>query len=191
MLLAFMTLAAACAPNVHPVTLQALVRHESRANPYAIGVHRKAMRLKRQPTTLQEALATARDLQRRGIGFDAGLGQINVRNWKTLGLTVEQVFDPCTNLRATQSVLSDCYVRAVKRYPAGQTALHAALSCYNAGNFSTGFSNGYVANVVAQVGIALPAIRVQAVCGSIEPCLAVSRIKPAPDAAMFAPPYPD
>jgi len=159
MLLEFAALAAVCAPDVHPITLQALVRHESRANPYAIGLRHPALRLARQPANLQEAIATAQDLQRRGIGFDAGLGQINVRNWKMLRLTVEQVFDPCTNLRAIQTLLSDCYARALKRYPAGQAALHAALSCYNAGNFSSGVSNGYVANVQAQVGLRLPAVR--------------------------------
>jgi len=156
MLLEFAALAAVCAPAIHPVTLQALVRHESRANPYAIGLHYPTLRLTRQPANLQEAIATAQDLQRRGIRFDAGLGQINVRNWKMLQLTAEQVFDPCTNLRATQTLLNDCYARALKRYPAGQAALHAALSCYNAGNFSSGFSNGYVAKVLAQVGVTHP-----------------------------------
>jgi len=159
MLVNFAALALACAPAIHPTTLHALVRHESRANPYAIGLRHPTLRLARQPATLQEALATAHDLQRRGIDFDAGLGQINVRNWKKLGLTAQQVFDPCTNLRATQVLLADCYVRAVKRYPAGQAALHAALSCYNAGNFSAGFANGYVARVVAQAGAPPPVVK--------------------------------
>jgi len=160
MLLEFSALAAVCAPDIHPVTLQALVRHESRANPYAIGMRHRTLRLARQPANLQEAITTAQDLERRGIRFDAGLGQINIRHWPRLHLTAAQVFDPCTNLRATQTLLSDCYARALKRYPAGQAALHAALSCYNTGNFSSGFSNGYVAKVLAQVGMRLPALQV-------------------------------
>lgn len=157
-MLEFALLAATCAPDIHPTTLAAVVSHESRANPFAIGVNGKATRLTRQPRNLQEAVTTVNDLRQRGVDFDAGLGQINVRNWRWLGLTSETVFDPCTNLRAAQRVLADCYIRASQRYAPGQPALIAALSCYNTGNFERGQRNGYVQKVYAQAGVKVPPI---------------------------------
>jgi len=158
MLAELATLMLTCAPNVHPVTLKAVIRHESRLNPYAIGVNSKAHRLKDQPNTLKAAKAVVQRLIEQGIDFDAGLGQINVRNWRWLGLTAETVFDPCTNLKAAQAVLTDCYARAVRQTNKQQAALQAALSCYNTGNFQRGFGNGYVTKVLAEAGIKVPGI---------------------------------
>lgn len=147
-----------CAPNVHPVTLKAVIRHESRLNPYAIGVNSKKHRLKSQPNTLSDAKEIVQGLIKQGIDFDAGLGQINVRNWQWLGLTSKTVFDPCTNLQAAQAVLTKCYARATRQFSTQQTALRAALSCYNTGNFQRGFGNGYVSKILTQAGIKVPAI---------------------------------
>jgi len=146
-----------CAPLIHVSTLSAVVRHESRANPYAIGVNGTRPR-SLYPSTYAEAVATARRLSAEGIDYDAGLGAINVRNWAWLGLTAETVFDPCTNLRAAQTVLVDCYQRAQEQYAPGRPALIAALSCYNTGRWEAGLTNGYVAKVLAQAGVAVPAI---------------------------------
>src|SRR3546814_5249081 len=68
-------LALTCAPNIHPVTLHALIRHESRVKQYAIGVNRKVQHLRQQPKTLAEATAAADRLIDQGIDFDAGLGR--------------------------------------------------------------------------------------------------------------------
>lgn len=151
-------LAATCAPNIHERTLSALVRHESTSQVYAIGIN-KGKRLAKQPTDYEQAAEIANDLIKRGIDFDAGLGQINVRNWAWLGLTTETVFDPCTNLQAAQTVLTDCYRRALQQTADEQRALRSALSCYNTGNFERGFSNGYVGKVLAQAGVKVPAIK--------------------------------
>ncbi|QXR34691.1 lytic transglycosylase domain-containing protein [Alcaligenes aquatilis] len=158
MLAEFALLAASCAPNIHETTLSALVRHESTSQVYAIGIN-KGQRLAKQPTDYEQAAQIANDLIDRGIDFDAGLGQINVRNWAWLGLTTETVFDPCTNLKAAQTVLTDCYQRALRQTAEEQRALRSALSCYNTGNFERGFSNGYVGKVLAQAGVKVPAIK--------------------------------
>ncbi|MGE4530842.1 MAG: lytic transglycosylase domain-containing protein [Acidithiobacillus sp.] len=150
-------LAATCAPQIHPVTLTAIVKHESGFNQYAIGIN-KGKRLPQQPRNRAEAIKIVKDLIDQGVDFDAGLGQINVRNWQWLGLTPEKVFDPCTNLKAAQAVLKDCYVRATSRFQAGQPALMAAFSCYNTGNFQRGFDNGYVGKVLASAGVQVPQI---------------------------------
>ena len=135
----------ACAPLVHPVTAAALVRTESAFNPNAI--HVNGGELERQPRSAAEAIATARALMRDGWDFDAGLAQINRRNFARLGLAPETVFDPCTNLRAMQAVLTECFRRAgTGARP--QLELRRALSCYQSGNFATGFDQGYVDRVV-------------------------------------------
>lgn len=157
MLAELATLALICAPNIHPTTLKALVHHESRGQPYAIGVN-GSHPLLRQPKDQKSAVAIAQDLIKNGVDFDAGLGQINVRNWTWLGLTAETVFDPCTNLAAAQTVLSECYSRASRSRSEEQLALRAALSCYNTGNFKRGIANGYVSKVVAKATVKVPAI---------------------------------
>jgi type IV secretion system protein VirB1 len=148
-------LALACAPQVHPETTRALVSVESAFNPWAIGVVGGA--LVRQPRHGAEALATARALQAAGWNFSVGLGQINVGNFERLGLTLESAFEPCTNLAAMQTVLTECFDRArapITTPPVDQAALRQALSCYYSGNFATGFRHGYVRKVVAAAGTA-------------------------------------
>src|SRR3546814_16011795 len=102
-------LALTCAPNIHPVTLHALIRHESRVQQYAIGVNRKGQHLRRQPQTLVEASAAADRLIDPGLDFDAGLGQLNVSNWAWLKLDRRTVFVPFRNLRSEErSVGKEC-----------------------------------------------------------------------------------
>ena len=126
----FTDLATQCAPEVHITTLSSIVQHESSANPYAIGINGN-ISLPRQPKNKTEAIATAEWLKANGHDFDAGLGQINIRNLDRLGMSIPDLFDPCANLRSAATVLTDCYKRALVRYEPGQPALHAALSCYN------------------------------------------------------------
>jgi type IV secretion system protein VirB1 len=141
---ALLSLLPICAPAVHPDTILRVVHIESGYNALAISVN--GARLERQPRNLAEAIVTARALRRLGYDFDAGSTQINIRNWAWLGLDEVSVFDPCTNLRAAQTVLLDCFKRALAADP--QTALRQALSCFNTGNHRNGFTNGYVMKVV-------------------------------------------
>jgi type IV secretion system protein VirB1 len=139
-------LLATCAPQVHPTTAAALVAVESTRNPHAIGVVGGA--LVRQPVNRQEAVATARALQAEGWNFSVGLGQINLRNFTRLGLTIDSAFDPCMNLGAMQAVLAECFYRARVGHRRDAARLRDALSCYYSGNFTTGFRHGYVGRVV-------------------------------------------
>lgn len=142
----FMALAHECAPTVARETIVAIVKHESRVNPFAVGIN-GGTRITRQPKNEQEAIQISEKLISMGISIDMGLAQINSANLKKLGLSVAQVFEPCTNLRAAEKVLHWCYGPAEKKHGSGQVALQAALSCYNTGNFSRGLTNGYVANI--------------------------------------------
>lgn len=197
MLAELAALALTCAPNINPITLAALIRHESGNRQYAIGVNRKGKAMSQQPHDLQAASQAAEDLIAKGIDFDAGLGQINVRNWDWLGLTSTTVFDPCRNLAAAQTVLSDCYARALNGYRDQQQALRAALSCYNTGNFHRGFANGYVGKVLAQAGIRVPALKpvVHPGSPSVDPAAAgetgTATSQPAATAAGNDPEIPD
>jgi type IV secretion system protein VirB1 len=143
---AFVTVAAICAPLVHPSTAHAIVLTESIFNPHAIGV--VAGSLQRQPRNIEEALATARALRAQGRNFSVGLAQINVRNLDRFGMSMADGFDACKNLRAMQLVLGDCYERAGTK-DGSQRSLRRALSCYYSGNFTTGFRHGYVNRVVS------------------------------------------
>jgi type IV secretion system protein VirB1 len=151
----FATLAAACAPLVHPSTVQALVSVESNFNPHAIGV--VGGTLERQPRSLAEALATTRSLRAHGWGYSVGLTQINARNFRRLGLDDLNAFDPCRNLQAMQTVLGECFERANSEGP--QASVRKALSCYYSGNFTTGFAHGYVGRVVSAAAKGIAAER--------------------------------
>jgi type IV secretion system protein VirB1 len=133
----FNTLTQQCAPNVHPTTLQAVVRTESGFNPFAIGV--VGGHLARQPRSLPEAVTTAKALDAQGINFSMGLGQMNKANLAQYGLTYQTAFDLCANLKAGANILHSCYTRAVTTMGVGDQAVRAAISCYYSGSFTRGF----------------------------------------------------
>lgn len=146
-----MGLAAQCAPSVAPATIAAIVQTESRGFELAIGVNGLARQPARASSVVQ-AVQTARYYVGKGYSVDLGLGQINSRNMKALGLTWDNVFDPCTNIAAAGAVLSGNY-RSVRAGLHPQRALRIALSMYNTGSQSRGFSNGYVGKVVGNAGV--------------------------------------
>lgn len=142
----FVAVAQQCAPSVAVETMAAVVTHESRRNPFAIGVN-GGTRISRQPTNKTEAVETAKALLKLSISIDLGLAQINSANLSKLGLSVEDAFEPCPNLRAAEKVLRWCYDPAAQRFGGGQVALQAALSCYNTGGYARGLANGYVQSI--------------------------------------------
>lgn len=147
----FFALAQACAPMVDHRTLTAIVRTESAFRPWSIGVNGGA-RLKKQPASKEEAVSTAKNLIAKGYSIDMGLGQINSANLARLNLTVQNIFDPCTNLAAAGSILHENYLSALKNGQPQQHALQSAISAYNTGSFTRGVSNGYVRRVLHSAG---------------------------------------
>lgn len=131
-----------------------VVRVESSANPFAIGV--VGGQLVRQPKTLEEALATTRMLETNGYNYSVGAAQVNRSNFRKYGLdSHEKAFDFCANLVAGSNILAGCYHSAKGDWG-------KAFSCYYSGNFVTGFRHGYVQKIynsiasgqaVAQVGL--------------------------------------
>ena len=134
------------------------MRVESGGNPLAINVNHLAGPQPR-PATLAEAVATAQSYVARGYSVDLGLMQVNSRNLAALGITIEQVLDPCANVRAGAAILTANYAEAVRSRGEGQGALQAALSAYNTGSFYRGFENGYVARYYGPGGVPSPGRR--------------------------------
>lgn len=150
-----LALVVACAPNVAPSTIQAIIRVESNGNPLALNVNTRGgvgYPLNRKIKSTREAVSAAKKAISAGHTVDMGYMQVNSANLEWLGYTVEDMIaDPCKNLAAGAKVLSTFYATALKKYGSEQIALRAALSAYNTGNFTRGFSNGYVQKYVPAV----------------------------------------
>lgn len=146
---------AACT-SVPVATFAPVLMVESQLNPLAINVNSPQGPRSIIPKTLEEAVAIATQLKSSNASFDAGIAQLNSANWKVAGITVETVFDPCTNLQAAAKILEDCFLRA----PADgdeQQRLRAGLSCYNTGNFTGGLRT-YVPKIERKARQIVPAL---------------------------------
>ncbi len=179
-LAAALALAAQCAPTIAPQTLLSVVQVESRFNPLAIGVN-GAPRVTVAPVSVDDAVAKAGTLIAAGRSIDLGLAQINSRNLSWLGLSLREVFEPCTNLRAAARILQDGYMRSGAGRVGEQAALKTALSYYNTGHPIRGISNGYVGKVTAAAGRIVPAIG-----GASPPAMPGSEPEPPPEVPLRA-----
>jgi len=140
----------ACAPNVSADTLLTIARHESGLNEYAVHVNAPTDEfLYKIPKDRDSALTVARAAMQQGYSVDVGLMQVNSQHFDRFGVSIADVFEPCTNVRMGATVLTENYIEAVRVYGQTDQALLAALSAYNTGDFSRGLENGYVAKLLA------------------------------------------
>ena len=147
-----------CAPQVSPVLMQALVRTESAWQPLAIGMDR-AQGVVKQPSTVQEAVATAKSLAAAGRKFSVGLAQIHVSNVALYGMSWEQAFDACQNLGVGQKILWNFYHRASASGYSGVAAIWAALRGYNSGGVDRSISDDYASRIFAYMSSAPPTVQ--------------------------------
>lgn len=126
-----------CSVAVPPHQMSAIVRTESSANPYAIGV--VGHYLSRQPANLEEAMQTVQILKAGGYNYSVGLAQVNKVNFGRY-LSKDKLFSRCDNLLAGSKILKACYDQ-YQDWP-------KAYSCYYSGNPITGFTHGYVRKVL-------------------------------------------
>lgn len=136
---------AACAKAENLPTLKKVIQHESNGYQYAVGINSKNIKLTRSPKNEDEAYRLVRWLEKKGVSFDLGYGQINSANLAKQGYTgdrLRKAFDACENIKMSDLYYSDCLERSSGN-------IDKALSCYNTGDFQSGFSNGYVAKVNA------------------------------------------
>ena len=138
-------LVALCAPNVAPTTLLAIIQAESAGVPYAVHVNGPWVAT---PANRDEGVRVAKWAISAGYTVDLGLMQVNSRNLPSLGLSVEDALDPCTNVWAGAVILSANYAAISRRHRLDERALLDALSAYNTGNVRRGFANGYVGRVL-------------------------------------------
>lgn len=143
-------LIAACAPNVHPTTIQAIINVESEGRPHRININ-AGYPISKEFKTRGEAVRASKKAIAAGYSVDMGYMQVNSANLKGLGYTVEDMFDPCKNIAAGAQIFTAAYVSALKTHKDEQTAIGVALSIYNTGNPRDGFSNGYVQRYVKVV----------------------------------------
>ncbi|GMM62514.1 lytic transglycosylase domain-containing protein [Novosphingobium pituita] len=144
-LAAIAELAQRCAPEIATEAVVPLVMTESGGDDLRINVN-KGPRV--QATTIAEGAALVRRYMAAGYTVDVGLAQVNSANFARLGASIEQVFDPCTNLRLASRILQDSYALASRSY-GGLDAISATYSLYNTGSLTRGLRNGYVRRVWA------------------------------------------
>lgn len=157
---AFAELAGRCAPAAPLPTIRSIVATESAFNPFALsinypeaaglqlGIGDGTVTLARQPRNAEEAIRWARWFLSNQQTVSVGLMQLNVEHLAALKISLEQSFDPCTNLKYGWLIFSDKYAQASAVLGKGQLALHAALSAYNSGSLVGGFRNGYVDSIL-------------------------------------------
>jgi type IV secretion system protein VirB1 len=165
-----------CAPQVSPVLMQALVRTESAWQPFAIGMDRRQGSV-RQPTTVKEAVATAKVLAAAGRKFSVGLAQIHESNVSLYGMSWEQAFDACQNLAVGQKILWNFYHRASASGYSGVAAIWAALRGYNSGGVDRAISDDYANRIFAYMSTA-PSV-VQIGSGNVAAKVPVNPTKPS------------
>lgn len=136
-------LAQRCAPEIATEAIVPLVITESGGDTLRINVN-KGPRV--HAATVAEGSALVRRYMAAGYTVDVGLAQINSGNFARLGASIEQVFDPCTNLRLASRVLQSGYALASRSY-GGLDAISATYSLYNTGSLTRGLRNGYVRRV--------------------------------------------
>jgi type IV secretion system protein VirB1 len=122
-----------------------LVVTESGGDPLRIHVNRGPLV---RAASVASGAAIVRRYMAAGYTVDVGLAQVNSANFARLGVTIEQVFDPCTNLGLASILLQTGYGRA-SRYYTGVDAISATYSLYNTGTMTGGVRNGYAARIWA------------------------------------------
>lgn len=140
---AITALAQRCAPEIATEAIVPLVVTESGGDALQINVN-KGPRVRAR--SISEGAALVRRYVAAGYTVDVGLAQINSTNFVRLGVTVEDVFEPCTNLRLASRILQSSYDTASRHYT-GLDAVSATYSIYNTGRLTRGFRNGYVGRI--------------------------------------------
>jgi len=179
----------ACAPMVAPHTTEKIIQVESGGNPLAININ--GAPLPRTPRDAMDAAALAREYIQQGYSVDLGLMQVNSRNLSELGYSVEDMFSPCKNIDAGGRILAGFYASARPQYPDEQSALRAALSAYNTGDFSRGINNGYLARYFSpNTAAAAPELEAEAKIADTQVFIR-ERPPPAPASTTSAAPAPE
>ena len=145
------SLCAACGPEVHPATTQAIIEVESAGNPLAI--HDNVTNRAYSPRTRDEAVATARNLLAQEHSIDMGLMQINSQHLRKKRIDYERLFDPCFNIKTGTGILASFYRLHRRNSPSDpqDLVLLKSLSSYNTGTPYGG--SYYVGRILKRAGV--------------------------------------
>lgn len=144
-----------CAPAVDPITMAAVIKQESGGKPWVI--YNNTIKKSAAFDSKGAAVAAALAAIEHGDSVDMGLAQINSRNLPALGLSVDQVFDPCINIASGAAILAAGFQRT--------GSLSGALSTYNTGRPDSKIGAEYAQKVFGQAGIKAPDARVPGIPG--------------------------
>ncbi len=144
-----------CAPAVDPITMVAVIKQESGGRPWVI--YNNTTKKSATFDSKVAAVTAATMAIDHGDSVDMGLAQINSRNLPALGLSVDQVFDPCTNIAAGASILAAGFQRT--------GSLSGALSTYNTGRPDSKIGADYAQKVYGQAGVKAPDAKVPGIPG--------------------------
>lgn len=148
-MLYFSSLCGQCGPAVEPSTSLAIIKVESGGNPFAIGDNTE--RKSYAPRSKEEAVMVASKLLAQGHNIDMGLMQINSIHLKPMKLSLDEVFDPCRNIKAGTTILAEFYRRNDRPGEDRITVLYKALSAYNTGSAWRG--PGYINKILQAAGV--------------------------------------
>jgi type IV secretion system protein VirB1 len=105
------------------------------------------------PSNSEDAVKLAKRLIADGHTVSLGLTQLNDRNLATFGISIEDAFDPCTNIKHGTQLFAQYYRDALQKFKNIPQALEAALSKYNSGDYYRGKNDGYVDLIYKNAGI--------------------------------------
>ncbi|MGC9216970.1 transglycosylase SLT domain-containing protein [Acidithiobacillus sp.] len=145
----------ACSGPVAPATMAAIVGTESGGDPWAIYVNGMGPKGSMRFPSQAAAVAAATHYVRLGYKVDMGLAQVDSENLGHFGLSIQQVFNPCTNVRTGAMILAGAYIQALKAgYAPGASALTHGFEAYNSGQTTGDYS--YAQTVWRHAGVSLP-----------------------------------
>ncbi|WKW25983.1 lytic transglycosylase domain-containing protein [Campylobacter fetus] len=128
-------------PNIDTEIIKQIIEVESKYQQFAINVNKVgSFNLK----TKKEAKALADFYIAKGYSVDIGLMQFNSSNLKEFSYDLDDILEPCNNIKAGSDIFYLAYESTDPNLDKSER-INKALSIYNTGNQQLGFKNGYVA----------------------------------------------
>ncbi|WKW21808.1 lytic transglycosylase domain-containing protein [Campylobacter fetus] len=127
--------------NIDTEIIKQIIEVESKYQQFAINVNKVgSFTLK----TKKEAKALADFYIKQGYSVDIGLMQFNSSNLKEFSYSIDEILEPCNNIKAGSDIFYLAYESTDPNLDKNER-INKALSVYNTGNQQLGFKNGYVA----------------------------------------------
>lgn len=120
-----------CVPGAPIHSMAAIIKVESSGNPLALFDNTTGRSI--LPSNKQQAKQILTNLIAKHHQVDVGIAQVDTENFAKTGLTVNNAFDACSNIRAGNQIFMASYTQAVSAGFSGQSAVFHAFEAYNSG----------------------------------------------------------